>query len=520
MNTIKFWINKTHGIQDVFGELVVIPTFTGDFTGSSPCDSGSFVECDALVDGGVMSLARNEAFDGGNGKMLRYFAGETIAASQVMLLGLGDKDKVSNDSLQDALAKMFKKVKALKLGEVTVDMRPLLDNWFDAEPLGHMVASLACFLDHNGLTYKTKRGGYDGATNLNTLRVLVPEDAHGDFKAGMYAGRELANGMNLTRDLVDTPGCNLRPTAMAEAAQKVVDESNGTIVGRYIYPDTLEKMGAELLLGVARGSGEPAILIDLEYTPPTGPTEEVLCLIGKTVTFDSGGLNLKSGAGMATMKRDMAGGATVLGALKAIAALEIPVSVRVIMAAAENMTGENATRPGDVHTSMSGLTVEIGNTDAEGRLTLGDAVEYAKRKNVSAIVDFATLTGAAISIGGDVASPCFTNNDRFGARFAEIANSHGDNVIPIPMFEEIRKLNRSEIADVKNTGGAMAGSTTAAWFIREFVGEEMPWVHVDIAGTAYRSRSIGFCPKGASAYGVRTAVALAYEFANDPSIIK
>lgn len=518
---MKFWVNSQHGINTVFGELVVVPVFSGDFQGASPCDSATFAECNDIMDGALMRLARNEAFAGKNGTMLRYFTDEAILASQVMLLGLGDKESVTTDSLKTALAAMFRKVSELKLSEVSIDMHSLLqDDWFDAYPLGELLGSTACFLDHTVIHYKTKRGGYEGDHNLGTLRALVPQTAHKAFRDGMFAGRKIARGVNLTRDLVETPGGDLRPTGMVKAAKKVVAESNGKITANFFYPDRLRKMGAGALLGVAQGSSEPAVLIELDYTPPTGPTEDVLCLIGKTVTFDSGGLDLKPAAGMLTMKRDMSGGATVLGAIQAIAELELPVSVKVIMAAAENMTGSNAYRPGDVLRSMSGLTIEIGNTDAEGRLTLADAIEFAKRRKVSCIVDFATLTGAVLSIGGDVAAACFGNKGRFTDRVKRIADCQGEPMIEIPMLPELRKLNDSTIADVKNTGGRLAGSTTAAWFLREFAGEDIPWVHVDIAGTAYRDRKIGICPKGASGYGVRTAVALAAEFAEDSRIAR
>ena len=519
---MKFYVNDQHGFQNIWGELVVVPVFSSDFNGSGDESSESFAELNEVFanDGGIMRLARSQSFEGENGAMLRYFTDGSIQAQHVMLLGLGEEDKVTSSSLQEALAAMFKKVKGMKLSEITLDLRPLLDDdRFEAAPLGELVGSLAGFIDHNPLSFKTREKP-EQRPSLDTLRVMVEGDHRSGVKKGLYAGRSLAEGMNLTRNLVDMPAGHLRPSQMLEAAGTVAAQSDGKITMNYYMPDQLKKMGAGALLGVAQGSSEPAILIDLEYTPPSGPTKECLCLIGKTVTFDTGGVNLKSAAGMLTMKRDMSGGATVLGALKAIAALEVPVSVRVIMAAAENMTGDDAYRPGDVLESMSGLTIEIGNTDAEGRLTMADAIEYAKRKNVSCIVDFATLTGAVISIGGDVAAACFGNNNNFANRFAEIARCQGEPMYNMEMLPEFRGLNNSDIADVKNTGGRLAGSMTAAWFLREFAGEETPWIHVDIAGTAYRDREVGFCPKGASAYGVRTAVALAWEFARDKAIIR
>ena len=503
---MKFWVNSQHGIKDVFGELVVVPVFNGDFQGASPCDSSSFVECDSIMDGGIMRLARNEAFDGGKGSMLRYFADEAIAASQVMLLGLGDKDAISRDVLQDALAKMFKKVSALKLSEVTVDMRPLLhDSKFDAYALGEQLGYLATFLDHTVLHYKTKKGGHEGDHAISTLRALVPDVAHKGFREGMYAGRDIARGVNLARDLVETPAGDLTPTGMVAAAKKVIAASDGKISGNFFYPDKLKKMGAGALLGVAQGSKEPAVLIELDYTPSTGPTEEVLCLIGKTVTFDSGGLSLKTAVGMERMKYDMSGAAAVIGTMQVVGTLKPKVSVIGVIAATENMPGSKALHPGDVLQAMNGKTIEVNNTDAEGRLVLADALSYVCEEGVDEIIDLATLTGAIIHALGRVAAGVMGTSNELIKDLDKAAEEAGEKLWRLPLYEEFKPKLKSDIADLKNAGsGGEAGSCCAAMFLKEFVKPGIPWAHMDIAGVAWSDREAGEINKGGTGFGVRT----------------
>ncbi|MBZ0189339.1 MAG: leucyl aminopeptidase family protein, partial [Candidatus Obscuribacterales bacterium] len=363
--------------------------------------------------------------------------------------------------------------------------------------------------------YKTKAGGHKPEVPLATLRVLTEAFEQETVRKGMFAGRSIGYGVNLARDLVTTPAGELTPMRLMDVSKGIVARSQGLVKGTYYWGSRLKELGANLLMAVGQGSGNPPVLIELDYTPPSGPTKNVLCLIGKSVTFDSGGLDLKPAAGMREMKRDMSGGATVLGALQAIIDLKLPISVKVIMAATENMTGSHAYKPGDVLKSMNGLTVEVDNTDAEGRLTLADAIEYAKRRNVTHIVDFATLTGAVVSIGGDVASACFGNNAQFTRTVRDVAVSQGEKMIEMEMYQELRSLIDSDIADLKNSGGPLAGSTTAALFLSEFAGKDIPWVHVDIAGVAFRSRELEGLPKGATGYGVRTAVALAAELARN-----
>ncbi|MBX9670095.1 MAG: leucyl aminopeptidase [Candidatus Obscuribacterales bacterium] len=447
--------------------------------------------------------------------LLHYMSDETTARfsrannGSVMLVGLGNRAKFNLDTLKTALVKVFRKTKDGKHADLALDVNPVLALGVEPYELGRIVGSYAVMVDHNHKHYKTSHSNPDGDFSTRSLRVVAFDDAQNDIARGLNDGRSLGESVNLARDLVTEPAGHLTPWKLMEAAMGVVATSGGRISGQYFHGDVLRDMGAHALLAVAQGSDKPPVLIELDYTPEGGPTKESLCLVGKSVTFDSGGLDLKPADGMRHMKRDMAGGAAVLGAIRAIAALKLPISVKVVMACTENMPDAKSYKPGDVINTMKGLTVEIDNTDAEGRLTLADAIEYAKRRGAKRIVDLATLTGAVKSIGGDVAAGLFGNNRAFTRMVFDAGHSVGELMQEMEMYPEMRRSNDSEIADLKNSGGGLAGSTTAAWFIREFAGEEIEWVHLDIAGVAWRDRSLGLDPKGSTGYGVRTAVALA-----------
>ena len=338
------------------------------------------------------------------------------------------------------------------------------------------------------------------------------ESANEMFR-GLRAGFQVAASVNLARDLANEPAGTLTPTKLAAVA-KAVAAGNEQLSIKVFDHKQLKKMGAHALLAVAQGSDEKPCLIDIVYSP-VGSNESdpvALTLIGKSVTFDSGGLDIKAADGMRNMKRDMSGGGVTLAAIQAIAALGLNIKVRCVMAATENMINGRAYKPGDVLQTMKGLTVEVDNTDAEGRLTLADAIEYAKRQGDTTIVDLATLTGAVKMMTGDVGACIFGNNDEFTNQVFSAATSQNERLLPVPMWEEFKDSNRSDMADLKNSGGA-PGSTTAAFFLRAFAGEEIKWCHVDIAGVAFRDRDMGPDPRGATGYGVRTLVELATRLA-------
>lgn len=506
---MKFQLDTKPGAgKPTPGQLFIVPCFESDLAATATAGE-TFT---ALNAGSVIvTAAALQQFSGKSGELFSHF--NANHGGNVLLVGLGDSAKLTLSVLEGALTKALRKAKEAKATELRIDAQPVLSTSLDAYEVGRLIGSSVVMLDHNQKSFKTKHSNPKGDHNVQSLRVMAQPELAETVKKGLLDGRSLGFGVTFARDLVTLPANHLTPFKLMEAAKDVVAQSKGLITGKYFWGKRLQQLGAHALLAVARGSSELPVLIELDYTPETGPTKETLCLVGKSVTFDTGGVNLKPADGMRYMKRDMAGGAAVLGAIKAIAALKLPISVKVIMAATENMPDGKAYKPGDVINTMNGITVEIDNTDAEGRLTLADAIEYAKRAGATRIVDFATLTGAVKMIAGDVGAAAFGNHADFTAKVVEAGASVGELMVNIPMWPEFRRQNDSDIADLKNSGGAGAGSTTAAWFIREFAGEEIDWVHIDIAGVAWRERSLGIDPKGATGWGVRTSVALAQSLA-------
>jgi leucyl aminopeptidase len=269
----------------------------------------------------------------------------------------------------------------------------------------------------------------------------------------------------------------------------------------------MAQLGMGSLLGVAQGSVHPPFLIVIRYTPKVAQSEDRIALIGKAVTFDTGGISIKPADGMEKMKYDMAGGAAVLGAMRAISQLRPPVAVTAYVPVVENAVGSNAQRPGDIVTSLSGRTIEVLNTDAEGRLILVDAIEYAKRDGATHIIDAATLTGAIVVALGHIHAGVFSNNEALLKRVMESAKRQGEKMWQLPLDEEYREYLKSPFADIANIGGRWGGSITAAYFLKEWAGDT-PWVHLDIAGTAWLEDNKPYMPKGPSGICVRTFVDL------------
>jgi leucyl aminopeptidase len=272
--------------------------------------------------------------------------------------------------------------------------------------------------------------------------------------------------------------------------------------------DRMRQLGMGSLLGVAMGSAEPPALIVVKYTPAGGKSSPHLGLIGKGVTFDTGGISIKPAEHMDKMKFDMAGGSAVLGAMQAIAQLKPAIQVTGVIPAVENMPGSRAQRPGDIVKSLSGKTIEILNTDAEGRLILADAITYAKQLGCTHLVDAATLTGAIVVALGHLNTGVFTNDPALLDRWMRAAQAEGDRMWQLPMDDEYKELLKSVNADLQNIGGRPGGSITAAWFLREFAGDT-PWIHLDIAGTAWLDDAKPWMAKGATGIPVRSFVHLA-----------
>jgi leucyl aminopeptidase len=344
------------------------------------------------------------------------------------------------------------------------------------------------------------------AVALESATLVLAREPDAGMRRAAIRGALLGAATNQARALANEPGNRLTPTLFAEQAAQIAAGSPLTI--EILDEHAIARLNMGLLLGVARGSAEPPRLVVLRYEPPDAPPTPFLGLIGKGITFDSGGISIKPADGMDRMKDDMSGGAAVVCAMRAIANLGAPIRVLGVVPAAENMPGGRAIKPGDVLTAASGTTVEVNNTDAEGRLLLGDALWYARRLGATHLVDVATLTGACVVALGKITSGLFGTPASWVDVVRRSADRAGDRVWPLPLFDEYDEQLRSEIADVINSPGRPAGAITAAMFLKRFAGEG-PWAHLDIAGTAWTEDPKPYQPKGPTGVAVRTLAEVA-----------
>ena len=324
--------------------------------------------------------------------------------------------------------------------------------------------------------------------------------------AAADAGRVMGDAVNAARGLINEPGNHLTPRVLADKAAALAAVPG--ITADILDERRIEELGMGLLLGVARGSAEPPRVLVLRYEPAGAPAGQTLGLVGKGITFDTGGISLKPSDGMERMKDDMAGGATVVAAIRCIAMQQLPIRVVAVVPMTENMPGGRAIKPGDILRGASGLTVEVNNTDAEGRLLLGDGLWYARQLGATHVIDVATLTGAVVVALGKITTGLFGQPQSWVDQLSRAAGAAGEKLWPLPLFDEYGEQLKSEIADMLNSPGRPAGSITAAMFLKEFAGEGA-WAHLDIAGTAWAEESKPWQPKGATGAMIRTLIEVA-----------
>ena len=344
---------------------------------------------------------------------------------------------------------------------------------------------------------------------VDSFSVVVPEAA-APLEEALVRGRIVAEAQNFTRDLVSEPANRLTPAVLAERARQMAAEQG--LECEILDRERMQQLGMGALLGVAMGSSQPPALIVLRYRPERpGPEGVHLGLIGKGVTFDTGGISIKPSENMEKMKYDMAGGAAALGAMQALAQLKPAIPVTALVPAVENMPGGRAQRPGDIVTTLSGKTVEVLNTDAEGRLVLADAMTYARRLGCTHLVDAATLTGAIVVALGYVNVGAFSNDEPLLGKVMAAAKAEGEKMWHMPLDDEYKDALKSPFADMPNIGSRWGGAITAAMFLKEFV-DTTPWVHLDIAGTAWLEEDKPFLAKGPTGVPLRTMVRLALDW--------
>jgi leucyl aminopeptidase len=340
--------------------------------------------------------------------------------------------------------------------------------------------------------------------------MVVARGEQTRLQKALDEARVVGESQNLTRDLANEPSNRMTPTILGERARKMAQEVG--LKCEVYGADKIKELKMGAFWGVAQGSDEPPALIVLRYEPADAPATPVLGLVGKGITFDTGGISIKPADGMEKMKYDMAGGAAMIGAMRAIAQIKPKVKVIAVICATENMPSGKAQKPGDVQIAMSGKSIEIINTDAEGRLVLADGLAYARQLGCTHLIDAATLTGAVVVALGYVNAGVFANDDKMYERFRRALEKSGEKFWRLPLDEEYKESIRSYIADIINSGGRWGGAITAAMFLKEFA-EETPWIHLDIAGTAWMEEQKPWIAKGPSGIAVRSLVEFAKGFA-------
>jgi leucyl aminopeptidase len=492
---VAYEVPKIHVLSipapSVDADLIVVPV-AEDHAG------GAVAEFDAAVGGSLgLALARGEFTP----RLLDSFGASITAsgwtATRMVFMGGGNRAEIGPERLRRMAACAVTLARQQRRGRIA---------WLDVEP-GTMDAAQRADILGEGLTTANFDGGIHKSRPeprffLSDVTVVTgaPEAV-----AAAGAGRIIGDAINSARVLINEPGNLLVPARLAEKGASLASVEGVSVD---VFDERkLETMGMGLLLGVGRGSAEPPRMLIARYEPVGAPADVTLGLVGKGITFDTGGISIKPSEGMERMKDDMAGAATVIAALRALALLRVPLRVITVVPSAENMPGGRALKPGDVLRSASGLTVEVNNTDAEGRLILGDALWYARQIGATHLVDVATLTGACIVALGKITTGLFGTPQPWVDAIKAAAARGGEKVWQLPLFEEYKETLKSDIADMINSPGRPAGAVTAAMFLKEFAGAGA-WAHLDIAGTAWADELKSYTARGATGAMIRTLVEL------------
>ncbi len=462
---------------------------------------------DEALDGAISKLIAQGDIRGKSGEVTIIHTFGKIASPRVVVAGLGKAKDFDVDAIRNLSANLARALRKPGISTLATIAHGAGVGGIEAGASAQAIAEGSLLGAYRFLKHKAKD---DDRTELASLTIVEDDAAKlTALEAGVARGVILAEATNLTRDLANEPSNHLTPSDLAARAADVAKEHGLEL--EVLERFDMEQKGMGSLLSVAKGSAQPPKLIRLSYRGRGGEGYD-LALVGKGITFDTGGISIKPAANMEAMKADMTGAASVIAAIGAIAKLGPKVNVVAIAPCTENMPGGNATKPGDVVSAMNGRTIEVINTDAEGRLVLADALCWAKELGAANIIDVATLTGAVTTALGDVAYGLMTNNDAFCAKFEAAASAAGEKTWRLPMWKEYDEFIKSDVADCKNSGTRGAGTIVGAKFLEPFVGDT-PWVHLDIAGVDMMSADKGWVSKGASGYSVRAMVNLAVAMA-------
>lgn len=463
--------------------------------------SGNLEKIDNILEGAVSHLFKSQKFKANENSFLVVPTFGKIKSDYVIVAGMGFKKKFELDVLRRLSAYTVRRLKSIKASDCVIDLDIELED-FDIKEAVQALTEGAILGDYNFDKYFTKKEDF----KVNSIQINVSKKTDKDsLKKYIEIGKVLAEAQNFTRDLVNEPANVINTVQFAEIAENLAKQYGFEI--KIYDEEEIEKMGMGAYLAVAKGSDNPPRFIHLTYKPKKSEGE--IAIVGKGLMFDSGGLNIKTGDFMRWMKTDKSGACAVLGIFKAIGELKPNITVHGIVAAAENMPSGKAYRPDDILKAKNGVTIEVGNTDAEGRLTLADALSYASELKPDAIIDMATLTGACVVALGEFTAGVMGNNQKLINELLKITEKTGEWMWQLPFNDKLREQIKAPHADVYNVGTTRyGGAITAGLFLEKFVDPKIPWVHIDIAGPSHHTSGWYYHPKGATGIPVRTITTL------------
>lgn len=484
---IKLLVGKCSDV-----DTVVIPVFQ-DEEEVNTCEGTAAV---------IKNFRNKELFIGNNGEIFFFTKESENTIKNIILVGLGKKNEIDMEKIRISYSKVLKKIKELKVEKAVI-------KFFEIEELckGKTLKAITEGIILGNYKFDKYKSGEKKETLKEIIISNIPKDKKEKLEEKLQEALVLAETTLLARNLVNEPANVIYPETLAEEAKKAGIKYGFDVE---VFDEAkIKNLGMDAFLSVAKASANPPRFIVMRYFGDSENKEDILGLVGKGLTYDSGGYSLKSNDGMVTMKCDMGGSAAVIGAISAIAKQKLNTNVIAVVAACENLIAGNGYKPGDIIGSMAGKSIEVLNTDAEGRLTLVDAVHYViDKEKATKIVDIATLTGAVLGALGNTTTGVVTNNDEFYGELIEASKLSGEKFWQLPAFDEYKELIKSDVADLKNVGGKYAGTVTAGLFIGEFV-QGKPWLHLDIAGTAWADGEKNYLSKGGTGAGVRTLYYLA-----------
>lgn len=493
------FITQNENADQKRADLLVLPLFDGKIERGSSLD-----RVDKQLAGLISQTLKIEEFKGSAGELKTFHSHHKLKATYVMILGLGETKKFEIETIRKATGKVVAVAEQLKVKTISYAIIEATEDLCSPEAAVEAATEAFVLAAYKFTTYKSKKS--TASVVHSVAYPLISSKFAASCKQGIHRGALIANAANFARDLVNTPSHDKPPELLGKHAQKTAG-----VRTRVFKAADLKRMGMGGLIGVGQGSMYPPVLVEMIYKP-AGKAKKVIALVGKGVTFDSGGLSLKPPKSMETMKDDMAAAGAILGVMKTLKELKPNVEVRAYIPSAENMPDSNAMRPGDVLKMYSGKTVEVLNTDAEGRLILADALAYACKSKPDYIIDMATLTGACMVALGELYSGIMGNNKELIQKVIEAGKSCGENIWELPLVEEYKDEMKSSVADIQNIGGPYGGTINGGLFLQEFVDPKIPWVHIDIAGPSWANKPHAYGPKGGTGVMVRTLCKLLKSF--------